>query len=320
MQSAVLASRPDDEARRFVDLLERLRTLGYRFVTPTPATHARWLARSGDRTATTIEEVLGWNLPFAPGAIDAGVEQALRAADALDALPGGLVRARLRVARLDGELYLHSQFPTEEKDAIFFGPDSYRFARLIADTLTGRPLHEGARAVDIGTGAGVGAITIARHSGRLDLIGTDVNPAALRLARCNVAAAGVEAALVRCEALDGVEGDLDLVVANPPYIMDDGRRTYRDGGDLRGGALSIHFAAAALARLRRGGRMILYTGSAIAGGDDAVRHGLETLAAVQGAALRYREIDPDVFGEELERPCYAGVDRIAAVAAVLTRL
>lgn len=31
---------------------------------------------------------------------------------------------------------------------------------------------------------------------------------------------------------------------------------------------------------------------------------------------KYEEIDPDVFGEELDTPAYAGIDRIAAVLLV----
>ena len=45
---------------------------------------------------------------------------------------------------------------------------------------------------------------------------------------------------------------------------------------------------------------------------------LET-AADAGCALRYREIDPDVFGEQLDLPGYEDVERIAAVGAVLSR-
>ena len=37
------------------------------------------------------------------------------------------------------------------------------------------------------------------------------------------------------------------------------------------------------------------------------------------AALRYRVLDVDIFGEELEQPPYADVERIAAVGAVITR-
>lgn len=75
----------------------------------------------------------------------------------------------------------------------------------------------------------------------------------------------------------------------------------------------------AAGRLAPGGRVILYTGSAIVRGEDRLRDALEALAGERGLKLRYREIDPDIFGEELEQPAYAGVDRIALIAAVLTR-
>src|SRR3546814_16535185 len=66
-------------------------------------------------------------------------------------------------------------------------------------------------------------------------------------------------------------------------------------------------------------RFILYTGSAIIDGHDFVRASLEQIAASNNCQLRYWEIDPDVFGEELENMFYADVDRIAAVAAIFTR-
>ena len=78
-------------------------------------------------------------------------------------------------------------------------------------------------------------------------------------------------------------------------------------------------AEASLAALRPGGRLILYTGSAIVAGEDELRGVLEEMAGSRGMALRYREIDPDVFGEELENPEYRDVDRIAVVAAIVTR-
>ena len=39
-----------------------------------------------------------------------------------------------------------------------------------------------------------------------------------------------------------------------------------------------------------------------------------------GCPFSYREIDPDVFGEELDAPAYAHAERIAAVALVASRL
>ena len=42
-------------------------------------------------------------------------------------------------------------------------------------------------------------------------------------------------------------------------------------------------------------------------------------ASDAGCTMAYREIDPDVFGEELERPAYRDVERIAAIGAVFRR-
>ena len=44
------------------------------------------------------------------------------------------------------------------------------------------------------------------------------------------------------------------------------------------------------------------------------------LAARPGWEWRYEELDPDVFGEELEVPAYRQVERIAAVLLTLRRL
>ena len=41
--------------------------------------------------------------------------------------------------------------------------------------------------------------------------------------------------------------------------------------------------------------------------------------AKAGCSLDYRELDPDVFGEELDRPAYRDVDRIAVVAAIAVK-
>jgi hypothetical protein len=38
-----------------------------------------------------------------------------------------------------------------------------------------------------------------------------------------------------------------------------------------------------------------------------------------GFAWHYAEMDPDVFGEELDTPAYAGADRIAVVVLTATR-
>jgi methylase of polypeptide subunit release factors len=306
---------PNDAA--LSELLAALARRGYAFVTPTPATHARVVARPDRAQARDLAGVLGWNLPFSLEEFDGELVELLERADALVPAPGGLMRATVRVSWLEGRLYLHSGYPTEAADAVFFGPDSYRFARLITDELTGRSAGV-RRIVDIGAGAGVGAITAAALCPQAKALGTDINPQALRYARINSAHAGIALETALGSGLDPLEGRFDLVLANPPYIADDGRRQYRDGGGMIGGELSLRMAQAALPRLNPGGRMILYTGSAVVDGRDALGKGLAELAQARGHALSYRELDPDVFGEELAEPAYRTVDRIAVVAAVFT--
>jgi methylase of polypeptide subunit release factors len=298
-------------------LLRSLKKRNYHFVTPTPATHSRVIARPDRRRVRELVDVLGWSLPFASGQIEPEIEDLLRAADMIEEA-NGLLKSRLRVSSLGGRLYLHSAFPTLSKDAVFFGPDSYRFADLIAAEFDRCPPRRRARIVDIGAGAGVGAIVAAQVCPEASVTMTDINPKALRLARINAAAAGVVARTFLGAGLAGVEGSIDIALANPPYIVDDAGRTYRDGGGLHGGAVALEMARSALDRLAPGGRLILYTGSAIIEGADPLCEALGQLANEAGFTMRCREIDPDVFGEELDRPPYLDVDRIAIVAAIIS--
>jgi hypothetical protein len=63
----------------------------------------------------------------------------------------------------------------------------------------------------------------------------------------------------------------------------------------------------------------LYTGAPIVAGVDALHMELIREAGEARCAFSYEELDPDVFGEELHRPPYSGVDRIAAVGAVIRK-
>jgi hypothetical protein len=102
------------------------------------------------------------------------------------------------------------------------------------------------------------------------------------------------------------------VVANPPYLADEMHRAYRDGGGALGADLSVRIAREALERLPRGGGLVLYTASAIVDGEDLLLRAL--LPHLRGTRFDYRELDPDVFGEELDRAAYRNVERIAVVA------
>lgn len=303
-----------------VALLRLLKRRGYRFVTPTPATHARIVSRSTKRVAQDLRGMLGWSLPFMPGTIDAEVEALLEAAGEVRR-EGDQSRAQVRVSSLDELLFVHSAYPTDDDDAVFFGPDSYRFAQRIGTELAAHPLTPGAHVVDIGTGSGVGGIVIAAQNEGCHVTLTDINPKALRLAAINARAAGVEVETLLSASLTPLRRPVDLAIANPPYLMDAPGRTYRDGGDLSGGRIPLDMARMAGERLAAGGRVLLYTGAAIIDGEAPLATALADLARAQGLQLSVRELDPDVFGEELENPSYVDVDveRIAVIAATLQR-
>jgi methylase of polypeptide subunit release factors len=107
-----------------------------------------------------------------------------------------------------------------------------------------------------------------------------------------------------------------MIIANPPYLNDPLQRAYRHGGGELGSALSVRIAQAAKNRLLPGGTLLMYTGSPIVGGADQLLQAIEEDFASSDLRWSYEEIDPDVFGEELETAAYSTVDRIAAVALI----
>ena len=307
-----------NEDRALLRLVEALRQVGYGFVTPTPATHARVNARAQNRQAQDPEGVFGWSRPFHEGLLSEHMLELMRDAGVLTT-GSEPWRSLVRVSSLDGELFIHSAHPTVSAESVFFGPDTYRFAAAIRTGL--RALRSPVRrAVDIGCGAGPGAILVAKAHPAADVAMVDINETALRYARINACLARTPNAVAcRSDLLSGLGGSFDLIVSNPPYLNDPLERAYRHGGGPLGAGLSSAILDAALDRLAPAGTLILYTGVAIVEGRDMfLAHAAERLGAV-GVAWTYEEVDPDVFGEELETPAYRDADRIAAVVLTVTK-
>jgi len=100
-------------------------------------------------------------------------------------------------------------------------------------------------------------------------------------------------------------------------LVDKLARAYRHGGGPLGSALSARILTESISRLAPGGRLVLYTGSAIVDGRDQFREFVLSWARGRSLRLSYEEIDPDVFGEELDQPPYDCADRIAVVSVIV---
>ncbi len=307
----------DSRDSELLQLARRLREGGYRFTTVSPATHARVNARPGNAWARTVEDVFGWSRPFRDGVLPADQVRRMQAAGVLQPHADGW-RSTVRVSTLDGATFLHSAFPTVDADAVFFGPDTYRFATAITQHLSDRrPVR---RAVDIGCGAGPGAVVVALARPSAEVTAVDINDHALRFTRINASlSCAPNVDVRRSDLLDDVEGRFDLIVANPPYLLDRDERTYRHGGGSLGEGLSLAITDLAHTRLARGGTLLLYTGTAVCNGVDRFRQLVTAQLEDSGLDWRYREMDPDVFGEELLEPAYGDADRIAVVVLTVTR-
>jgi len=76
------------------------------------------------------------------------------------------------------------------------------------------------RVADVGTGSGCIAIAIAHYASNVDVVGSDISPEALEVARRNVEAHGLggRVQLVCGDLMGPLAGSFDLVCANLPYV------------------------------------------------------------------------------------------------------
>ncbi|MDB6141314.1 MAG: SAM-dependent methyltransferase [Pseudomonas sp.] len=317
--SSHLSSAQCRADQALVHLGRRLQADGYRFITPTPLTHQRVIMRAGNAPASDMRGIFGWSRPFDADVFEAAELLELQQAGIIVKAHGHL-RSTVRWSTLGSLLLVHSAFPTDDGDSVFFGPDTYRFAGVIDECMRQR-LAPVSRAVDIGCGSGAGAILVARMWHEAEVLAVDINPRALRLSSVNAELAeALNVSVYHSDVLESVDGRFDLILANPPYMKDSQQRAYRHGGGNLGEALSLRILRESLPRLKRDGTLLLYTGVAMVAGRDPFLEGARELLNSDAFGWTYRELDPDVFGEELEKPGYERVERIAAVVLTVTRL
>lgn len=139
------------------------------------------------------------------------------------------------------------------------------FAPTPTSDLLGRAVLDevraGDRVLDMGTGCGVNAILAAKTA--LDVVGVDLNPAAIAAAARNAARNGVadRTHFHVSDVFDAVEGNFDLIMFDPPFRWFRPRNMLEASiTDVGYGALT-RFMAHARDYMQPGARLLLFFGS-----------------------------------------------------------
>ena len=137
-----------------------------------------------------------------------------------------LLREKVR-RRVDGEPlqyllgswdFFGRAFRTDQR-ALIPRPETEILVEIALKVIRAQPSSRN-RLLDIGTGSGVLAITLSLECSSLSIVGSDVSPLALNLARENAEEQGLERRIewIESDLLKSVTGPFDFLVANLPYI------------------------------------------------------------------------------------------------------
>jgi release factor glutamine methyltransferase len=138
----------------------------------------------------------------------------------------------------------------------------------IVDAVLEADPRQGVRIIDVGTGSGCIAITLAKEIEGAHVFAGDVSERALHVARDNARSLDTSVRLVCMDLLEAVEGEFDFIVSNLPYVPQDDiagvQREVREHephvavfAPADPIALYRRLAVSALERLRPGGQLIV---------------------------------------------------------------
>ncbi len=157
-------------------------------------------------------------------------------------------------------------------------------------------LPEGARVVDVGTGSGAIALALADERPDLRVTATDTSSDALVVARANAARLGLDVEFLEGDLLAPVDGPIDAVVSNPPYVRD---------GEHLAPEITRHEPAAALfagpdglAVYRRLAPAAAEAGAAFAAFEVGAGQAAEVAALLRAAGFGEVDVVPDLAGIE----------------------
>lgn len=110
-----------------------------------------------------------------------------------------------------------------DKRALVPRPETEQLVELLTSEIRGQK----SKIVDVGTGSGVIALSLAKKFPEAEIHATDISDDALALAKENAEKLGLSERVqfTRSDLLDGVTGTFDLIVANLPYIAQQDRQS-----------------------------------------------------------------------------------------------
>lgn len=192
---------------------------------------------------------------------------------------------------LMGTAEFHGRVFTCDGRGLIPRPETEQLVELILR----ESLPEKPRILDVGTGSGVIALTLAAELPEAEVTAVDLSPDALALAAENAARLGLseKVRFLQSDLLAGVEGAFDVIVANLPYIATGeittlSREVKHDPvlaleGGIVGSEIIERLIVQARGHLNGGGRLALEIG-----------HDQSAQLAAELERQNYRDIRPEV--------------------------
>lgn len=117
------------------------------------------------------------------------------------------------IAYLTGEREFYGLRFEVNRDVLIPRPETELLVELAKEKL-----QKGGNALDLGTGSGAIAVTLAHERRDAKVTATDISEATLAVARRNAAYHGVAVRFIHSDWYTKVDGSFDLIISNPPYI------------------------------------------------------------------------------------------------------
>ena len=138
------------------------------------------------------------------------------------------------VAYILGEREFYGRSFIVTPDVLIPRPETELLCEAVLERLSAAKAGEGAAILDLGTGSGAIAVTLACERPDISVTAVDVSSAALAVARVNAARFNVTARIhfVQSDWFSELGGArFDIIVSNPPYVTEGD--THLATGDLR---------------------------------------------------------------------------------------